>query len=409
MICGAPLSGPAAFLPLSSGASLRLDWPTGCAVALVRPGAMNTLLHPMSWRLFRNVPLWTVTVPVVACLVLALSAWSGSPCWLLLSCAGASLLASVLAAVHHAEVIAHKVGEPFGTLVLALAITVIEVSLIVSMMLSGGAAASTLARDTVFATVMIICNGVVGLCLLAGSLRHHVLAFRVEGTTPALAVLATLTALTLILPTLTTSTAGPTFTSAQLIFAGIVSLVLYGVFIFVQTARHRDFFLPEGGESEDAHAAPPLAAVAWLSMALLLLSLVAVVGLAKVLAPGIESLVKGAGLPQGVVGIAIALMVLMPETWAALRAALRNRMQISFNLALGSALATIGLTIPAVAVTSIALRLPLALGLPPKEVALLALSLFLSAMTLAGGRATVLQGAVHLVMFVVFLFLAMVP
>jgi Ca2+:H+ antiporter len=231
----------------------------------------------------------------------------------------------------------------------------------------------------------------------------------VEGTTPALAVLATLATLTLVLPTLTTSTAGPTFTSPQLIFAGVVSLVLYAVFIFVQTARHRDFFLPESAESEDTHAVPTSVSVAWLSLALLLLSLVAVVGLAKVLAPSIESVVKAAGLPQGVVGIAIALMVLLPETWAAVRAALRNRMQISFNLALGSALATIGLTIPAVAVTSIALGLPLALGLPPKEVAMLALTLLLTSMTLTGGRATVLQGAVHLVMFAVFLFLAMVP
>src|SRR5262249_9004074 len=265
-----------------------------------------------------------VVVPVVACVVLTVSS-GGTAGWLLLCCAGASLLASVLAAVHHAEVIAHKLGEPFGTLVLALAVTIIEVSLVVSMMRSSGPAASTLARDTVFATVMIICNGVIGLCLLAGSLRHHVLAFRVEGTTPALAVLATLTALTLVLPALTTSTAGPTFTSGQLIFAGVVSLVLYGVFIFVQTARHRDFFLPEGTASEEAHAAPPVAVVAWLSFALLLVSLVAVVGLAKVLAPSIERLVKAAGLPQSVVGIAIALMVLMPETWAAVRAAQRNR------------------------------------------------------------------------------------
>jgi len=376
--------------------------------ALVHPSAVDTLRHPMNWRLFNNVPLWSVAVPVVACGILAASS-GGSSGWILLSCATAALLASVFAAVHHAEVIAHRVGEPFGTLVLALAVTVIEVSLIVSMMRSAGPAASTLARDTLFATVMIICNGVVGLCLLVGSLRHHVLAFRVEGTTPALAVLATLTTLTLVLPALTTSTPGPTFTSSQLIFAGVVSLVLYAVFIFVQTARHRDFFLPESTESEDTHAAPASVVVVWLSLALLLLSLVAVVGLAKVLAPSIESVVKVSGLPQGVVGIAIALIVLLPETWAAVRAALRNRMQISFNLALGSALATIGLTIPAVAVTAIALGLPLALGLPPKEVALLALTLLLTSMTLTGGRATVLQGAVHLVVFAVFLFLAMVP
>ena len=380
---------------------------TPAATALVDRQTVDRLRHPMNWRIFSKVPMWSVAVPVMACIILALSGSSSG--WLLLSVAAAALLASVLAAVHHAEVIAHRVGEPFGTLVLALAITIIEVSLIVSMMRSAGPAASALARDTVYATVMIILNGVVGLCLLAGSLRHHVIAFRVEGTTPVLAVLATLTTLTLVLPTLTTSTPGPTFSVPQLIFAGIVSLVLYAVFVFVQTARHRDFFLPEGGASEDTHAAPPPAILAWLSLVLLLPSLVAVVGLAKVLSPSIESMVKVAGMPQSVVGIAIAVMVLLPETGAAVRAALRNRMQISFNLALGSALATIGLTIPAVAVTSITLQFPLAMGLPPKEVAMLALSLLLSSMTLSGGRATVLQGAVHLVMFAVFLFLAMVP
>jgi Ca2+:H+ antiporter len=244
---------------------------------------------------------------------------------------------------------------------------------------------------------------------LAGSLRHHVLGFRVEGTTPSLAVLSTLTTLTLVLPTLTTSTKGPTFSVSQLVFAGVISLVLYGVFVFVQTGRHRDFFLPEGDGSEDVHGASPPASVAWISLALLMVSLVAVVGLAKVLAPGIERGIARAGMPQGVVGIAIAIIVLLPETWAAVRASLRNRMQVSFNLALGSALATIGLTIPAVAVTSIALNLPLNLGLPAKEVALLALTLLLSAMTLSGGRATLLQGTVHLVVFIVFLFLAMVP
>jgi Ca2+:H+ antiporter len=352
-------------------------------------------------------PVWSAAVPVAACVILAL-AGGGSPGWLALTLAAAALIGSVLAAVHHAEVIAHRVGEPFGTLVLALAVTVIEVSLIVSMMRSSGPEVSVLARDTLFATVMIICNGVIGLSLLAGSLRHHVVAFRLEGTTPALAVLTTLTTLTLVLPALTTTTPGPAFSPAQLVFAGVVSLILYAVFIFVQTARHRDFFLPEGGEA-DAHAAPPAAAVAWVSLCLLLVSLVAVVGLAKVLAPAIERMVQAAGLPQSVVGIVIALIVLLPETGAAIRAALRNRMQISFNLALGSALATIGLTIPAVAATSLALKMPLALGLPAKETALLALTLLLSAMTLAGGRATVLQGTVHLVVFAVFLFLAMVP
>jgi Ca2+:H+ antiporter len=363
-----------------------------------------------------KVPLWSIAVPVLACALLA-ALWGRSANWALLSGAGVALMAVVMIAVHHAEVIALRVGEPFGTLVLALAlaVTVIEVSLIVSMMLSGGAGVAALARDTVFATVMIICNGVIGLCLLMGSLRHRVIGFRAEGSTQALAVLVTLSTLTMVLPSFTSSTPGPTLSPLQLGFAGVVSLVLYGVFVFVQTVRHRDYFLVDGGDARDAadagdtHAAPPSAFVAWASAGLLLLSLVAVVGLAKLVSPSIEAAVDGAGMPHAVVGIAIALMVLLPETFAAVRAALRNRMQTSLNLALGSALATIGLTIPAVAVTAILLGLPLELGLPAKEITLLALSLVLAMMTLAVGCATVLQGAVHLVVFAVFLFLAMVP
>lgn len=347
-------------------------------------------------------------MPVAACVVLV-AVWGRPLGWILLLFVAAALIAAVLVAVHHAEVIALRVGEPFGTLVLALAITIIEVSLIVSLMLSGGAAASALARDTVYATVMIVCNGTVGLCLLMGALRHRVLTFRVEGTNPALSVLATLTVLTLVLPSFTSSTPGPTLSSAQLAFVGLVSLTLYGVFVFVQTVRHRGYFLPAEVESEEPHAAPPSASVVFTSLALLFLCLVAVVGLAKSLAPNIEAVVKAASAPHAVIGIAIALMVLLPETWAAVRSAIRNRMQTSFNLALGSALATIGLTIPAVAAISIALGLRLDLGLPPKEMVLLALTLMISAMTLAGGRSTVLQGAVHLVLFAVFLFLAVVP
>ena len=324
------------------------------------------------------------------------------------SVAAIILVGAVFAAVHYAEVIAHKVGEPFGTLVLALCVTVIEVALIVLMMVSAGKTGGTLARDTVFATVMIVCNGVIGLCLLVGSIRHHVLAFRVEGTTPALSVLIALAALTLVLPALTVTTPGPSFSTSQLAFAGVMSLVLYCVFLFVQTVRHRDYFLPIDG-GEDAHAPPPSTRRALVSLVLLLVALALVIGLAKFLSPGIEAGVASVSAPQAVVGVAIALLVLLPETVAAVRAAARNRMQTSLNLALGSALATIGLTIPAVAVVAIASRTPLVLGLPPKETALLAITLLISAVTLAGGRATVLQGAVHLVLFAVFIFLSVIP
>ncbi len=222
-------------------------------------------------------------------------------------------------------------------------------------------------------------------------------------------MLATLATLTLVLPSFTVSEPGAEFSTSQLIFAGAVSLALYGVFVFVQTVRHRDYFLPPGDDSADPHALVPPASVAWTSLSLLFISLVAVVGLAKSLSPNIGAAVEEARVPHTVVGIAIALMVLLPETWAAARAALRNRMQTSFNLALGSALATIGLTIPAVAVTSMALGLRLELGLGKKEIAILALTLLITAMTVSRGRATVLQGAVHLVLFAVFLFLAIVP
>ncbi len=352
---------------------------------------------------------WTLVVPIIALLVLA-GAWGGTPGMAATALIFATLMAAVIAAVHHSEVIALRLGEPYGTLVLALAITIIEVALIISLMLSGGHSAAALARDTVFATVMIICNGVIGLCLLFGAMRHHTLDFRVEGTSPALSVLITLTSLTLVLPMFTSSTSGPTFSNTQLVFVGIVSLLLYGVFVFVQTVRHRDYFLPydDAGDSEILHA-PPTNAMALVSLGLLFVSLVVVVGLAKTLAPGIEDAVVKLKAPRAVVGIAIALLVLLPETWAAVRAALRNHMQTSFNLALGSALATIGLTIPAVAATALLLGLPLTLGLPYKEMLLLGLTLAISMMTLSRGVATVMQGAVHLVLFAVFLFLAFFP
>jgi Ca2+:H+ antiporter len=362
----------------------------------------------MAARSSPALPLWSVVIPIVAIVILA-AVWGRAPAVWLVVVVAAALIAAVMTAVHHAEVVAHRVGEPYGSLVLAVAVTVIEVSLVVSMMVSGGAAAATLARDTVFAAVMIVSTGVIGLCLLVGGLRHHVIEFRVEGTSPALATLAALVTLTLVLPAYTTSTPGPTFSTSQLIFAGAVSLALYGVFVFVQTVRHRDYFLPADVGNAAAHAPPATTRVALISMGLLLVCLVAVVGLAKALSPSIEAAVHAAEAPVGVVGVAIALLVLLPESWAALRAAAANRVQTSLNLALGSALASIGLTIPAVAAVSIFLGLRLELGLPPKEIILLALTAIVATLTLGSGRATVLQGAVHVTLFAVFLFLAIVP
>jgi Ca2+:H+ antiporter len=323
--------------------------------------------------------------------------------------AGAALIATVFAAVYHAEVVAHRIGEPFGTLVLAVAVTVIEVALIVSIMIGAAADKAGLARDTVFAAVMIVCNGIVGLCLLSGGIRHHEQGFQLQGANVALAVLAALTTLTLILPNVTTSVAGPVFSTSQLIFAGTASLILYGSFVFVQTVRHRDYFLPAAGGNEEAHAPPPSSRTALVSAGLLLAALIAVVGLAKALTPTLETGVARLDAPESVVGIVIAALVLLPEGLAALRAARANRLQTSLNLALGSALASIGLTIPTVAVVSIALRQPLELGLGMKEEVLLALTLFVGLVTLGTGRTTVLQGIVHMVIFAAFVFLAAVP
>lgn len=352
---------------------------------------------------------WSTIAPLLA--VALLGAAAAFPVGGALSAVcGLALVGAVLAAVHHAEVVAHRVGEPLGTLVLALAVTVIETSLIVSMMLAGGQEKAGLARDTVYAAVMIICNGVVGLCILLGGIRHREQSFRVEGAGPAFAALVALSTLTLVLPRFTTTVAGPSYAPSQLIFAGVASLVLWGVFVFVQTVRHRDYFLPtDAVAGEGEHLPPPSTLAAWVSFGLLLVSLVGVVGLAKVLSPRIEALVLAAGAPDGVIGIAIALLVLLPETVAAVRAARANRLQTSMNLALGSALATIGLTIPAVVVASQLFHLPVVLGLDPKDLVLLGLTFIVGAVTLGPGRTSIMQGAVQLVVFAAFLFLSLVP
>ncbi|MFI4944357.1 MAG: calcium:proton antiporter [Burkholderiales bacterium] len=352
---------------------------------------------------------WTVAVPAASALLLVAALYLPPNPVLTVACI-AALMIVVVAAVHHAEVVAHRVGEPFGTLVLALAITVIEVALVVSMMLAGGPEKAALARDSVYAAVMIICSGVIGACLLAGALRHREQSFRIEGAGPALAALVTLATMVLILPVFTTSAAGPRYSKAQLTFTAVASLALWAVFVFVQTVRHRDYFLPpEAAQDESAHAAPPTLGQAWMSFALLFVSLVAVVGLAKVLSPAIDAAVEAVGAPPAVIGVAIAALVLLPEAYAAVRAALANRLQTSMNLALGSALACIGLTIPAVAVASVLLDLPLVLGLEPKDLVLLMLAFVVSTITLGSGRTNLMQGAVHLVIFAAFLFLTLVP
>ncbi|MEV0968867.1 calcium:proton antiporter [Microtetraspora glauca] len=351
-------------------------------------------------------------VPVLAVLTLGL-AWGRVLAPFVVVVVACLLAGAVLSAVHHAEVVAHRVGEPFGSLVLAVAVTVIEVALIVSMMLSAGGETSSLARDTVFAAVMITCNGIVGLSLLVATLRRRVAVFNAVGTGGALATVATLATMCLVLPTFTTTTPGPAFSPPQLAFAAVASLALYVLFVVTQTIRHRQAFLPITTEGEviavDEHAEPPSPRMTAGSLSLLLVALVAVVGLAKVESPAIETAVRAAGLPQSVVGVVIALLVLLPETIAAVRAAQRDRVQISLNLGFGSAMASIGLTIPTIAVASIWLGGHLLLGLGPMQIVLLALTVAVATLTVVPGRATLLQAGVHLVLFAAFLFLAISP
>ena len=349
-------------------------------------------------------------VPLVALVTLALSWGRDLPTWLL-SLIALVMAAAVLSAVHHAEIVALRVGEPFGSLVLAVAVTVIEVALIVTLMTTSDKPSQTLARDTVFAALMITVNGMVGAALLVATLRGGTARFNAAGAGSGLAAIGVLATFSLVLPSFTRSSPGPTFTDSQLAFAAVAALTVYLLFVFVQTVRHRDYFLPPGDHAgrEDDHAAPPSTRRALASLGLLTACLIGVVGLAKVTTPLIESLVTGAGLPLTAVAVSIALLVLLPESIAALRAARRGRFQTSVNLAYGSAMASIGLTIPTIAVVSWLLDLDLVLGLSPTEIVLLTATMVTGILTVTPGRATLLQGGMHLTLFAGFLVLVAVP
>ena len=367
----------------------------------------------MSGSYHASIPAWTWVGPALASGLLALKFAHVVPsdAMLVLILAGILLGATVFAAVHHAEVLALRLGEPFGSILLAVAVTVIEVALIVSIMLSGAEGSMQVARDTVFAAVMIVLNGIVGLCLAMGGRKHFEQTFQLQGASSALAVLGTLAALALILPNFTQAASGPSYSPLQLALVGLMSLVLWGVFVFVQTIKHRDYFLDSPGDTDTAEASyeTPSNRITLASLVLLLTSLVAVVLLAKVLSYPLETGIAAAGLPQAFVGVVIAAIVLLPEGLAAAKSALLNRLQNSINLALGSAIASIGLTIPTVAVVSLALDQQIALGVSPANMTLLVLTLFVGTLTLGTGRTTVLQGVVHLVIFAAFLLVSAVP
>jgi Ca2+:H+ antiporter len=361
---------------------------------------------------FKNLNNAYFAVPVFALFLLALS-WDrslGTPILLFL---GFVLAFSVYVAVSHAEVIALRVGEPFGSLILAAAVTIIEVGMIVVLIIDNPEATKNLARDTVFAAIMITTGAIVGGSIVIKSLRQKFSTFNPEGAVPALAALGSLSVVSLVLPSFTTSTPGPTFSQTQLLFAAATSLIIYLVFVLMQAVRHRDFFLPPPRpnipQGVNTHVKAPSNTQAIYSLVGLVASLVAVVGLAKVTSPVIQSAVSTLGLPQTVVALSIAVVVLLPESISAFKAATYGRTQTSINLALGSALASIGMTIPAIAVISIVFGFQVNLGLGSTEIALLFLALFVSALTLIPGKASLLQGAVHLSIFAAFVLVVVTP
>ncbi|WP_458759940.1 calcium:proton antiporter [Afipia sp. TerB] len=317
------------------------------------------------------------------------------------------LFGTVFAAVHHAEVIAERVGEPFGTLLLTMAVTIIEVSLITTIML-GESGVPTLARDTVFAVVMIVCNGLVGLCIFSGGIRYREQDFQVAGANIYLSVLIVLATITLILPNYTQTTPGPVYSGSQLAFVSVLTVILYAVFLYIQTIRHRDYFIAGMDEEGDGHK-PAGGAMLAMSGGLLLVSLLGVVLLAKKFSLVVDAGAAAIGAPPAFAGLVVALLILLPESVAALGAARKNELQKSLNLALGSSLATIGLTVPAVAIATYVLDKPLVLGLETRDTMLLVMTMLVSIVTYGDGRTNMMFGLVHLVVFAMYVFMVLVP
>ena len=357
-----------------------------------------------------RIPLHTSILPV-----LGIAAWlviGKVSVGLLAIVIAAALIGNVVSAVHHAEVVALRVGEPFGTLVLALAVTVIEVGLIISMMLGGGPNPALL-RDSVHAVVMLVLHGLAGLCIIVGAFRQRETEFRVEGANAFLAVLIPMAVLVLVLPNYVVSEPGPFYSPVQLAFVSVACVGLYIAFLFIQTNWHRAFFLPPGelppGENDGEGHARPSGRIALASVGLLSLSLLAVVLLAKSLAPALEAGVNALGAPLAVVGVIVAGIVLLPETAAAVRAASRNRLQASINLALGSAVASIGLAVPSVALVSFWIGQPLQLGISAGGNVLMALGFVVAIITYGTGRTNLLSGIVHLVLLATYVFTVFAP
>ena len=350
---------------------------------------------------------WTTSIPLLACILYFSGLMVNNIAYQVIS--GVLLLLCVMSAVHHSEIVAHRVGEPLGTIILAVSITIIEVAIIVSLMTTGGKEYAAFARDTVYAAVMLILNGIVGLSLFIGGRKFHTQTFSPHSVKIALVSLVSIVAFTMIIPTFTNSKAGPYYTEKQLFFEIFACLVIYAAFISAQTNSHREYFISDESDTSEStvHSISHFSLL--ISIVFLLISLIIVVLLAKSLSPHIEQLVISNGLPKSLVGIIIAAVILLPEGIAAVNAARKNNLQTSLNLSLGSALASIGLTIPVVSIASYMYDFPLILGLEVLPIILLVISIFTVMLSLIGGRSNSLYGVVLLVNLIAYVFLTIYP
>lgn len=350
---------------------------------------------------------WTTSIPILACILYFSGLLDNNLAFQVI--AGILLTLCVMSAVHHSEIVAHRVGEPFGTIILAVSITIIEVAIIISLMTTGGKAYAAFARDTVYAAVMLILNGIVGLSLFFGGRKFHTQTFSPHSVKIALVSLVSIVAFTMIIPTFTNSQTGPYYTEKQLLFEIFACLVIYAAFISAQTNRHREYFISDDSDKSESEEHSISNSSLVISIVFLLISLTIVVLLAKSLSPPIEQLIVSNGLPKSLVGIIIAAVILLPEGIAAVSAARNNRLQTSLNLALGSAIASIGLTIPAVSIASYIYDFPLILGLDILPIILMVISIFTVMLSLIGGRSNSVYGVVLLVNLIAYVFLTINP
>ena len=350
---------------------------------------------------------WTSFVPLLACILYLSGLLDNNLAYQVV--AGVLLILCVMSAVHHSEIVAHRMGEPFGTIILAVSITIIEVAIIISLMTTGGKEYAAFARDTVYAAVMLILNGIVGLSLFIGGRKFHTQTFSPHSVKIALVSLVSIVAFTMIIPTFTNSQTGPYYSERQLLFEIFACLVIYAAFISAQTTRHKEYFVVDDSENTEIKVHPISNISLTISIVFLLISLAIVVLLAKSLSPQIEQLLVINGLPKSLVGIIIAGIILLPEGIAAVSAARNNRLQTSLNLSLGSAIASIGLTIPSVSIASYIYDFPLVLGLDILPIILLVISIFTVMLSLIGGRSNSVYGVVLLVNLTAYVFLTINP